>query len=123
MVCLFLGIGTALVYLTLLVAISDIAPPIWRAISLGIYRFWRDMGFVIGAVRIGFVDDLFNMFIAIQIVAYVGLVSGVVVIFLMKETKMLSFFYLLTCKNSLCIGILLHKGTEYPHTNEKCYQL
>lgn len=84
----FLGMGTALVYPTLLAAISDIAHPIWRAASLGIYRFWRDMGFVIGAVGIGFVADLFNMFIAIQIVACVGLVSGVVVIFLMKETKM-----------------------------------
>ena len=43
----FLGIGTALVYPTLLAAISDIAHPKWRATSLGVYRFWRDLGFVL----------------------------------------------------------------------------
>ncbi|ALI34548.1 Inner membrane transport protein YnfM [Candidatus Nitrosocosmicus oleophilus] len=83
----FLGLGTALVYPTLLAAISDIAHPNWRATSLGVYRFWRDMGFVIGAIGIGFIADLFNTFVAIQAVAWIGLASGIVVIFLMKETK------------------------------------
>ncbi|MGD9673883.1 MAG: MFS transporter [Candidatus Nitrosocosmicus sp.] len=83
----FLGLGTALVYPTLLAAISDIAHPNWRATSLGVYRFWRDMGFVIGAIGIGFISDLFDMFIAIQIVACIGLASGIVVILLMKENK------------------------------------
>ena len=83
----FLGVGTALVYPTLLAAISDIAHPSWRATSLGVYRFWRDMGFVIGAIGIGFIADSFSMFIAIQMVAWIGLASGFVVIFLMKETK------------------------------------
>jgi MFS family permease len=83
----FLGIGTALVYPTLLAAISDIAHPSWRATSLGVYRFWRDLGFVFGAVGIGFIADFFNMFIAIQVVAWIGFVSGLVVVFLMKETK------------------------------------
>ena len=83
----FLGLGTALVYPTLLAAISDIAHPNWRATSLGVYRFWRDMGFVFGAVGIGFIADLFNTFVAIQAVAWIGLASGIVVIFLMKETK------------------------------------
>jgi MFS family permease len=82
-----LGVGTAMVYPSLLAAISDIAHPNWRATSLGVYRFWRDMGFVFGAVGIGFISDLFNMSIAIQIVAWIGLASGIVVIFLMKETK------------------------------------
>ena len=45
-----LGIGTALVYPTLLAAISDVAHPKWRATSLGVYRFWRDLGFVFGAI-------------------------------------------------------------------------
>jgi hypothetical protein len=44
------------------------------------------MGFVFGAVVIGFISDLFNMSIVIQIVAWIGLASGIVVIFLMKET-------------------------------------
>ena len=83
----FLGIGTALVYLTLLAAISDIAHPSWRATSLGVYRFRRDMGFVIGAIGIGFIADLFDAFVAIQVVAWIGLASGIVVMFLMKETK------------------------------------
>ncbi|KAA2283003.1 MFS transporter [Candidatus Nitrosocosmicus sp. SS] len=83
----FLGLGTALVYPTLLAAISDIAHPNWRATSLGVYRFWRDMGFVIGAIVIGFISDLFDMFIAIQIVAWIGVASGIVVILLMKEIK------------------------------------
>jgi len=82
-----LGVGTALVYPSLLAAISDIAHPRWRATSLGVYRFWRDIGFVFGAVGIGFISDLFNMFIAIQVVAWIGLASGIVVVFLMKETK------------------------------------
>jgi len=82
-----LGIGTALVYPTLLAAISDLTHPNWRATSLGVYRFWRDMGFVIGAIGVGFISDLFNMFVAIQIVAWIGVASGIVVIFLMKETK------------------------------------
>ena len=82
-----LGVGTALVYPSLLAAISDIAHPSWRATSLGVYRFWRDIGFVFGAVGIGFISDLFNMFIAIQVVAWIGLASGIVVVFLMKETK------------------------------------
>lgn len=82
-----LGIGTALVYPTLLAAISDISHPNWRATSLGVYRFWRDIGFVFGAVGIGFIADMVNMFTAIQVVAWIGLASGIVVIILMKETK------------------------------------
>ena len=82
-----LGIGTAMVYPTLLAAISDLAHPNWRATSLGVYRFWRDMGFVIGAIGIGFIADLFDILIAIQVVAWIGLASGIVVLVLMKETK------------------------------------
>ncbi len=82
-----LGIGTAMVYPTLLAAISDISHPNWRATSLGVYRFWRDIGFVFGAVGIGFIADMVNMFTAIQVVACIGLASGIVVMILMKETK------------------------------------
>lgn len=82
-----LGAGTALVYPTLLAAISDIAHPNWRATSLGVYRFWRDMGFVTGAIGIGFIADSFGMFIAIQMVAWIGVASAIIVIILMKENK------------------------------------
>ena len=51
----------------LLAAISDIAHPQWRATSLGVYRFWRDLGFVIGALGIGSIADFFGINIAIQL--------------------------------------------------------
>jgi MFS family permease len=83
----FLGVGTALVYPTLLAAISDIAQPKWRATSLGVYRFWRDLGFVFGAIGIGFIADLSSNNIAIHLVAWIAIASGVFVYLMMKETK------------------------------------
>jgi MFS family permease len=83
----FLGIGTALVYPTLLAAISDVASPKWRATSLGVYRFWRDLGFVFGAIGVGFVADLSGNGIAIQLVAWIAIASGVFVLLIMKETR------------------------------------
>ena len=83
----FLGIGTAFVYPTLLAAISDIAHPKWRTTSLGVYRFWRDLGFVFGAIGIGFIIDLSNSSIAIQLVAWIAIASGVFVLLIMKETR------------------------------------
>jgi MFS family permease len=82
-----LGIGTALVYPTLLAAISDIAHPQWRATSLGVYRFWRDLGFVFGAVGIGFIADVYDLSIAIQSVSWIALASGIFVFIFMRETK------------------------------------
>jgi MFS family permease len=83
----FLGIGTALVYPTLLAAISDVASPKWRATSLGVYRFWRDLGFVFGAIGVGFIADLSSNSIAIQLVAWIATASGIFVLFIMKETR------------------------------------
>jgi MFS family permease len=82
-----LGVGTAFVYPTLLAAISDIANPQWRATSLGVYRFWRDLGFVFGALGIGFIADAFDLNIAIQTVAWISLGSGIFVLLVMQETK------------------------------------
>jgi MFS family permease len=82
-----LGVGTALVYPTLLAVVSDIAHPKWRATSLGVYRFWRDLGFVFGAIGIGFIADLTNNSIAIQLVAWIAIASGVFVLLVMKETR------------------------------------
>ncbi|HZD34550.1 MAG TPA: MFS transporter, partial [Nitrososphaeraceae archaeon] len=81
-----LGIGTALVYPTLLAAISDIAHPRWRATSIGVYRFWRDLGFVFGAVGIGFIADVSSLSTAIQIVAWISLGSGIFALVFMRET-------------------------------------
>ena len=83
-----LGVGTALVYPTLLAAISDIANPQWRATSLGVYRFWRDLGFVFGAVGIGAIADAIDLNTAIQMVAWITLGSGILVLLVMRETRM-----------------------------------
>jgi MFS family permease len=82
-----IGIGTALVYPTLLAAISDVANPKWRATSLGVYRFWRDLGFVFGAIGIGFLADLLGLNIAIHLVAFLAIGSGIFVLAVMKETS------------------------------------
>ena len=84
-----LGIGTALVYPTLLAAISDMANPKWRATSLGVYRFWRDLGFVFGAIGIGFLADVFGLNTAFHLVAVLGIASGIFVLAVMKETSRL----------------------------------
>ncbi|MDQ4016638.1 MAG: MFS transporter [Thermoproteota archaeon] len=82
-----LGVGTAFVYPTLLAAISDVAHPKWRATSLGVYRFWRDLGFVFGAIGIGFLADLLGASLAINSVGWIALASGVFVFVFMRETK------------------------------------
>ncbi len=81
-----LGVGTALVYPTLLATISDVANPMWRATSLGVYRFWRDLGFVFGAIGVGFLADIFGINIAIHSVAWMALASGAFVLIIMRET-------------------------------------
>jgi len=73
------GVGTAMVYPTLLAAITDHAHPSWRATSLGVYRFWRDLGYAVGALLSGLVADTFGLAPAIHLVAALTLVSGLVV--------------------------------------------
>jgi MFS family permease len=80
------GIGTAMVYPTLLAAISDIAHPEWRATTMGVYRFWRDLGYAVGALSSGIIADLLGMRAAIQVVAVLTLVSGLQVAIRMRET-------------------------------------
>ena len=72
------GAGTAMVYPTLLAAIADHAHPSWRASSLGVYRFWRDLGYAIGALLSGVVADAINIGAAIHLVAAITLASGLV---------------------------------------------
>ena len=73
------GLGTAMVYPTLLAAITDHAHPTWRASSLGVYRFWRDLGYAVGALLSGLVADLVGLEAAIHLVAVLTLASGLVV--------------------------------------------
>jgi MFS family permease len=81
-----LGVGTAMVYPTLLAAIGDVAHPTWRASSVGVYRLWRDLGYAIGAIVAGVTADALGLLAAVWIVAGVTLVSGVVVAVRMTET-------------------------------------
>jgi MFS family permease len=81
-----LGLGTALVYPTLLAAISDVAHPEWRASAVGVYRLWRDSGYAIGALLAGVLADLFGVSWAIGVIAGVTFLSGVVAQKVMAET-------------------------------------
>jgi MFS family permease len=81
-----LGIGTAMVYPTLLAAIGDVAQPSWRASSVGVYRLWRDLGYAVGALLAGISADLIGLAGAMWIVAGLTCLSGVVTAVRMNET-------------------------------------
>jgi MFS family permease len=83
---LLLGIGTAMVYPTLLAAIGDVAHPTWRGSSIGVYRLWRDLGYAVGALLAGIAADFLGLATAMWIVAALTLFSGVVVAVRMTET-------------------------------------
>jgi MFS family permease len=83
---LLLGVGTAMVYPTLLAAIGDVAHPLWRARAVGVYRLWRDAGFAIGAIVAGLLADTFSVTVAIWAVAVLTGLSGLVVAIRMYET-------------------------------------
>jgi MFS family permease len=81
-----LGLGTAMVYPTLLAAIGDVAHPSWRASSVGVYRLWRDMGYAVGALLAGAVADAFGLSVATLSIAALTFASGTVVALRMRET-------------------------------------
>ena len=74
-----LGLGTALVCPTLVAAIGDAVSAIDRGTTLGVYRFWRDSGFIAGALLAGAAADIFGFGAAIQIVVAITVASGFVV--------------------------------------------
>jgi len=76
---LLLGLGTAMVYPSLIAAVSDASHPTWRARSLSVYRFWRDLGYAIGALSAGIIADLFGMAWAIAIIGALTFLSGTIV--------------------------------------------
>ena len=80
-----LGVGTALVYPTLLAAVADVAGPRWRASAVGVYRLWRDSGFAVGALVAGVVADTWTVEAAVWLVAVVTAASGAVVAVRMDE--------------------------------------
>jgi MFS family permease len=81
-----LGVGTAMVYPTLLAAIGDVAHPSWRASAVGVYRLWRDLGYAIGALTAGIVADLLGVRWAIGLVSLLTMISGALVAIMMTET-------------------------------------
>jgi MFS family permease len=81
-----LGIGTAMVYPTLLAAIGDVAHPAWRASSVGVYRLWRDLGYAIGALLAGLTADVLGLPAAIWLAAGLTFASGLTVALRMSET-------------------------------------
>ncbi|HET9425791.1 MAG TPA: MFS transporter [Gemmatimonadaceae bacterium] len=74
-----LGIGTALVYPTLLAAVGDIARPSWRGLAVGVYRFWRDIGYVVGALLAGVLADTFGVPAAVSVIGILTIASGLLV--------------------------------------------
>jgi MFS family permease len=81
-----LGVGTALVYPTLLAVVGDVAHPAWRARAVGVYRLWRDAGFAVGAVLAGFLADLWGIRAAVWGVAGLTAASGLCTAVRMYET-------------------------------------
>lgn len=81
-----LGLGTAMVYPTLLAAIGDVAHPEWRASAVGVYRLWRDLGYAVGALLAGFTADRFGLAAALWLVAALTFASGLVTATRMRET-------------------------------------
>lgn len=86
MAAAMLGVGTAMVYPTLLAVIGDVAHPRWRGSAVGVYRLWRDSGYAVGALLAGFLADRFGMEVAIAAVAALTVLSGIEVAWRMPET-------------------------------------
>jgi MFS family permease len=80
-----LGLGTAMVYPTLLAAVADAAEPAWRASAIGVYRLWRDLGFAVGAIVVGVVADSAGLPFAVWLVAALTAASGLIVLVRMRE--------------------------------------
>jgi MFS family permease len=82
-----LGIGTALVYPTLLAAIGDVAHPAWRGVAVGVYRMWRDLGYVAGALLAGLLTDMFGAPAATTTIGVLTAISGLGVAVRLRETR------------------------------------
>jgi MFS family permease len=81
-----LGVGTAMVYPTLLAAVGDVAHPSWRASAVGVYRLWRDLGHAVGALLAGLTADALGLSAAMWMIATLTFASGAVVSIRMSET-------------------------------------
>jgi MFS family permease len=84
---ILLGLGTAMVYPSLIAAVSDNSHPSWRARSLSVYRFWRDLGYAVGALSAGVIADTLGLSWAIGSVGVITFLSGVVVAMFLGEKE------------------------------------
>jgi len=82
-----LGLGTAMVYPTLLAAVGDVAHPSWRASAVGVYRLWRDGGYAVGALLAGSLADALGVRWAISVIGGLTFLSGIIVATVMYETR------------------------------------
>lgn len=82
-----LGLGTAMVYPTLLAVVGDVARPAWRGRAVGVYRLWRDLGYAAGALLGGLVADASGLRAAIWVAAALSAASAVIVALRMYETR------------------------------------
>ena len=104
-----LGLGTAMVYPTLLAAIGDVAHPSWRASAVGVYRLWRDLGYAVGALLAGIVADALGLSAAMWIVAALTFASGLLVAIRMGETMAFQ-------KRDAEAGVTLEAGRSKRHS-------
>jgi MFS family permease len=81
-----LGAGTAMVYPALLAAVGDVAHPAWRATSVGVYRFWRDLGYAVGALMAGVVAAMLGLVWAVHVAGMLTFLSGLLAWVRMSET-------------------------------------
>jgi MFS family permease len=82
-----LGVGTAMVYPALIAAVSDNSHPSWRARSLSVYRFWRDLGYAVGALSAGIIADKLGISWAIGSVGVLTFLSGGIVAASLREKE------------------------------------
>lgn len=82
-----LGLGTAMVYPALLAVVGDVAHPSWRASAMGVYRFWRDLGYAAGALMAGIVTAALGFVWAVHVAGVLTFLSGVLAWLAMRETK------------------------------------
>jgi MFS family permease len=81
-----LGLGTAMVYPTLLSVIGDVAHPRWRGSAVGVYRFWRDSGYAIGAIAAGLLADRWGIGPAIALTGLLTAATGILAAVRLPET-------------------------------------